>query len=92
MTPKEFEAIVAEAFSLVPEKFRSKVKNVALLVEAEPDEATRKAEGLGQGDTLLGLYRGIPRTERGDGYGVGPTMPDTITIYREPIFEEARHE
>jgi predicted Zn-dependent protease with MMP-like domain len=92
MTPKEFEAIVAEAFGLVPEKFRSKVKNVALLIEAEPDAKTRAEQGLGPEETLLGLYRGIPQTERGEGYGVGPTMPDTITIYRGPVLEEAARE
>jgi predicted Zn-dependent protease with MMP-like domain len=92
MTPKEFDAIVAEAFALVPEKFRSKVKNVALLVEAEPNDEVRRENNLGPGDTLLGLYRGIPQTARGDGYGVGVTLPDTITIFRDPILEEARYE
>ncbi len=92
MTPKEFETIVADAFALVPEKFRSKVKNVGLLIEEEPDDETRKEHNLGPGETLLGLYRGIPQTARGDGYGIGATLPDTITIYREPILEEARHE
>ena len=90
MTPKEFETIVGEAFLLVPEKFRAKVKNVALLVEDGPSDEVRKEEELSDGETLLGLYKGIPRTERGDWYGVGPTMPDTITLYRLPIPEEAK--
>ena len=38
---------------------------------------------------MLGLYHGIPLTERGSEYGVGGTMPDTITLYRLPILEEA---
>jgi predicted Zn-dependent protease with MMP-like domain len=80
MKPEEFEALVAEAFTLVPEKFRSKVKNVGLLIEDDSPEH------------LLGLYRGIPATERGEGYGVGMTMPDTITIFREPILAAAAHE
>ncbi len=92
MTPQEFDALVAEAFALVPEKFRAKVKNLALLIEEEPDEETRKEHGLKEGETLLGLYRGIPQTERGDSYGVGPTLPDTITVYRLPILEAAAHE
>jgi predicted Zn-dependent protease with MMP-like domain len=89
MTRDDFEQVVAEAYALVPEKFRAKVKNVALLVEDEPDEETREAEGLGEEDTLLGLYRGVPMTERGEGYGVGMTLPDTITIYRLPTLDEA---
>lgn len=92
MPPKEFETLVTDAFALVPEKFRAKVKNVALLVEEEPNDETRKENNLGPEDTLLGLYRGTPRSERGEGYGVGPTMPDTITVYRLPVLEKAAHE
>jgi predicted Zn-dependent protease with MMP-like domain len=92
MNPKEFEALVADAFQMVPETFRAKVKNVALLIEEEPDEATRKENNLAEGETLFGLYKGVPQTDRGDGYGVGATMPDTITIYRKPILAAAAHE
>ncbi len=92
MTPKEFEALVAEAFDLVPENIRAKVKNVALLIEEEPDAKTRRENNLKENETLFGLYRGIPQTERGDGYGVGNTLPDTITIFRKPILEEAADE
>ena len=41
-------------------------------------------------ETLLGLSRGIPLSERGEHYGVGPVMPDVIVLYQEPIEEEAR--
>ncbi len=89
MTEEEFETIVAEEFTQVPEKFKALLTNVALLIEDQPDEITRKEHGLHDHETLLGLYRGVPRTERGEGYGVGMTLPDTITIYRVPILEEA---
>jgi predicted Zn-dependent protease with MMP-like domain len=89
MTRDEFEKLVEEGFLLLPEKFRARIKNVALLVEDEPSEVIRTQEGLGEGETLLGLYQGIPNTVRGDSYGVGPTLPDTITLYKLPIEEEA---
>jgi len=91
MTREEFEKLVEEGFLLIPEKFRARIRNVALLVEDEPSEEIRKQEGLDEGETLLGLYQGIPNTARGDTYGVGPTLPDTITLYKLPI-EEAAHE
>ncbi len=91
MTREEFEKLVVEGFLLLPEKFRAKIRNVALLVEDEPSAEVREQEGLGEGETLLGLYQGIPNTARGDSYGVGPTLPDTITLYQFPI-EEAAHE
>ncbi len=92
MTKQEFEKLVADAFDQVPEKFRSKVKNVALLIEDEPSEEDLKENGVPQGGTLLGLYKGVPLTERGEGYGVGMTMPDTITVYRNPIIRMAAEE
>ena len=85
MTREEFEKLVQKGFLLLPEKIREKIKNVALLVEDEPPEEIRRREGLDENETLLGLYQGIPNTARGDSYGVGPTLPDTITLYKLPI-------
>lgn len=82
-----FERIAAEEFDRVPERFAKRLKNVALLVEDEPGEEVRKEEGLGPGETLLGLYHGIPATERGDFYS--GVMPDTITLFRRPLLAEA---
>jgi predicted Zn-dependent protease with MMP-like domain len=90
MEPLEFMALVEEEFDAVPDKWKARLKNVALLVEDEPDAETRKLEGLEGDDTLLGLYRGIPHTARGVDYGIGDSfLPDTITVYRLPTLEEA---
>src|SRR3989344_8501860 len=89
MERKEFEKLVAEGFERLPQWVREKIKNVALLVEDEPSEEDRKAEGLSDEETLLGLYKGIPLSARGEHYGVGPTMPDTITLYQMPIEQAA---
>ena len=62
------------------------------MVEDEPSEEVRKLEGLGDDETLLGYYQGIPLAARGDHYGVGVTMPDTITIYKLPILEAAKED
>jgi len=90
MTREEFEQLVEEEFlNAIPEKFRPHIKNVAFLVEDEPSQEVRKQEGLLAGETLLGLYHGIPTPMRGDWYGMGTTMPDTITLYQWPIEEAA---
>ncbi|KKW41663.1 hypothetical protein A3I46_02365 [Candidatus Kaiserbacteria bacterium RIFCSPLOWO2_02_FULL_54_13] len=88
----EFEKLAQEGFLLIPEKFRERIHNVALLVEDEPSEEVRIQEGLASGETLLGLYQGIPATSRGDSYGVGETLPDTITLFKVPIEEAARED
>ncbi len=92
MHRKEFEKLVEEGFERLPEWVREKIKNVAVLVEDEPSPEDRKAEGLAEDETLLGLYKGIPLSERGDLYGVGMTLPDTITIYQIPIEEAAEED
>jgi predicted Zn-dependent protease with MMP-like domain len=89
MKREEFEKMVAEGYDQLPEWVRQKINNVALLVEDEPSKEDREAEGLSDGETLLGLYKGIPLSARGEFYGVGMTMPDTITLYRLPILQAA---
>ncbi len=89
MMGEEFENMAEEGFLRLPRWVQEKIKNVALLVEDEPSEEVRKRERLGEGETLLGYYQGIPLSERGDMYGVGITMPDTITLYIKPILEAA---
>ncbi len=88
----DFEKLVAEGYEQLPQWVRNKIKNVALLVEDEPSREDRRAEGLADDETLLGLYKGIPLSERGENYGVGMTLPDTITLYQLPIVEAAKSE
>lgn len=89
MERRLFEKCVRDSFLLIPEKFRQKVKNLAFIVDNDVSDSVRKEQGLQDNETLLGLYTGIPLTERGVDYGVGVAMPDTIHIYQRPIEEEA---
>jgi len=85
----EFEKFVTEGYERLPKWVREKIKNVAVLVEDEPSEEDRKREGLSDDETLLGLYKGIPLSARGENYGLGMTLPDTVTLYQLPIEEAA---
>lgn len=85
MPDEQFEQLVEEGFMQLPAWVRERIKNVAILIEDQPSEEVRKIEGLDDDETLLGYYQGIPLTERGEHYGVGMTLPDTITLYRIPI-------
>src|SRR3989344_7002625 len=76
MDEEEFQYYVDEAVESLPREFRDKIENVEILVEDYPPPNYR--------GMLLGLYEGIPKTRRGH-YGVGPTLPDRITIFRYPI-------
>ncbi len=85
MTRDQFEELVEEGFEKLPLWVRERIRNVAILVEDEPSDEDRREQGLAEEDTLLGLYKGIPLSERGEHYGVGMTLPDTITLYQGPI-------
>lgn len=93
MTPEDFETLVAEVgLSPVPERFRNKLRNVAFVIEDDVSDAVRAETQLPDGETLLGLYTGVPQTERDTYYGVGVTLPDTITLFRLPILEVAEED
>ena len=92
MQRKEFEKCIEEGFGRLPERVRLKIKNVALLIEEEPSDEDREQHGLQVDEMLLGLYKGIPLSERGAHYGEGMVMPDTITLYRLPILEAAEED
>lgn len=70
--PRRFEQLVSEAIDLIPPDLYALIDNVVFLVEDE-----------GEFPDLLGLYDGIPITERAE-YGVGE-LPDRIFIYRRAI-------
>ena len=88
----DWDNMVEQGIAALPEKFREKFVNVAVLLEDEPSAEVRRREHLADNETLLGLYQGIPLSERGDWYGVGETMPDTITLYKVAILAEAGSE
>lgn len=83
MDRRRFERLVREALREVPEPFRSKLENVAVVVEEQPTPDLLASLGMSPTETLLGLYEGIPITERGDWYNL--VIPDRITIFRRPI-------
>jgi predicted Zn-dependent protease with MMP-like domain len=73
MSREDFEAAVADALDGVPEDLARQMRNVVILVEDDPPGGAR----------LLGLYEGTPLTQRGDGWA--GSLPDRITIFRNPI-------
>jgi predicted Zn-dependent protease with MMP-like domain len=73
----EFEGLVADALDRIPSSLGELIDNVAVVIEDRHES-----------EDLLGLYDGVPLTERED-YG-GLVVPDRITIYRLPICEICR--
>jgi predicted Zn-dependent protease with MMP-like domain len=88
VSDEQFEQLVEAAVAAIPERFASHLDNVAFLVADDPTreqiEAGYDLHGgeLHEGDTLLGLYEGIPLPERNDGYS--GVLPDVITVFKHP--------
>jgi len=81
MTRARFEELVTAALDDVPAELSALVDNCVVLVEDDPPA--------GDPD-LLGLYVGTPLTERGPGYTM--TLPDRITVFRNPTLAMCRSE
>jgi predicted Zn-dependent protease with MMP-like domain len=72
LTPPEFEELVADALDTLPPEVAAHFRNVAVVVADEhPDDPD-----------LLGLYEGVPLTERAYYSGA---LPDRISLYRIPL-------
>jgi predicted Zn-dependent protease with MMP-like domain len=84
MDLEQFENLVLEALESLPAEFRENLENVQVDVEEWPTRQDLIEAGLSphDGHALLGLYHGIPNTERGAFY-MG--LPDRISIYKGPI-------
>jgi predicted Zn-dependent protease with MMP-like domain len=82
MNDEEFEQLVGEAIDNVPEPYRSRLQNVAFIVEDEPSPEQRQKTGLHPYQTLFGLYEGVPLPQRG---GTTKLLPDKITVFKNPI-------
>jgi predicted Zn-dependent protease with MMP-like domain len=77
--------LVEAAVASIPAEFRERLDNVEFVVEEIPRGDEIPGEGI-----PLGLYQGIPLTERGGGYY--GALPDRIVIFRRPIEARARSE
>ncbi len=73
MPRERFEELVSEALDTVPSELLGMIDNCVVLVEDDPPP---------EDPSLLGLYDGIPLTQRDSTYTL--SVPDRITIYRNP--------
>jgi len=81
-----FEKLLEEAVRELPEEFRDKLDNVAIMVEDYPSQELLRRMELTDDDTLFGLYEGVPLTERG--FFGAPLHPDRILIFQRAIEDE----
>jgi len=89
MIKEEFEKIISDALADFPAYFLEKMKNVAIIVQDEPDEFQKRQLGYSSGNCLLGLYEGVPQIKR---YNYNKVAPDKITFFQNNIERIANHD
>jgi predicted Zn-dependent protease with MMP-like domain len=83
MSEEDFDRAVSDALDSIPPALAQRLSNVAVFVEEEYEPAPWEDP-----DTeLLGLYDGIPLTERAD---LPFQMPDRIVVFRGPLLRMCR--
>jgi predicted Zn-dependent protease with MMP-like domain len=80
MSREDFEAAVSDALDGIPADLAELIDNVVVLVEDDPPPGH---------PGLLGLYEGTPLTKRDSWWAAG-SLPDRITIFRNPTLHVCR--
>ena len=88
LTNHAFQLLVEQALEGLPEQFARYLDGLAVDVEPMPDQATLRSVGLTDPRALLGLYHGIPLTERS--VEQNTHLPDHIVIYQRNIERDCR--
>jgi len=79
---EDFVKVAEDAFDSLPEEFRSRIHNVAILVEDFPPNQLPPRPGH-QARLLLGVFHGVPATKRS--FFDVPMGPAHIVLYQKNI-------
>ena len=87
LTDEEFDALITRAMDELPQQYIEGLNNVAILYADDPDEYQAQKSHLDEHHMLLGLYEGIPLTQRGSGFS--GMLPDKITLFKNSLLAVA---
>jgi predicted Zn-dependent protease with MMP-like domain len=88
LSREEFCQLVARAIDSLLPAVAERLANVEIVVEDRPTSEELAMAETDPGETLFGLYTGIPLTKRSSSYGM--VLPDKITLYQRSIEEGCR--
>jgi len=83
ISEKEFDSIVKNAIDHIPEEIRRHLDNILITVQRHPSKEILEEMGMDPEEPLLGLYWGVPLTERS--VTSPPDFPDTIFLFQESL-------
>ena len=82
ISDERFHELIDIAFDKLPELHRDNIKNVAILQQDDPTPEQRVKLELRNDQTLLGLYEGVPLSQR---QGSTHIFPDKVTLFKGPL-------
>ena len=82
MTEDEFEQVILKALQQLPAEFVRALDNLTIEIRPRPSPSDLKEACVDSGDTLFGLYVGIPLPDRT--HFDTMSLPDQILIFKEP--------
>jgi len=86
VTREHFEELVEKAIGTLPDEYRERFTNIAVVVKDYPDKDERERSGA-RDDLLLGLFSGVPYPGKGGFFDLPSPLPDTITLFQRNIEE-----
>ncbi|MCE5329311.1 metallopeptidase family protein [bacterium] len=77
----KFEELIEKYLSVLPEKFKERLKNIGVVVDYE-NYSHKDPDDANPNELTLGLYQGLPNTEKPGHYR---NLPDKITIFKKSL-------
>ena len=90
LTDEQFDALITRVMDELPQEYITGLDNVAIVMADEPSAEQIEKMKLRHDTILLGLYEGIPLTQRGAGYTF--VLPDKITLFKHSILRVVQNE
>lgn len=82
VSDQKFEDLINLSIESLPRTHTRYLENVAILKEEIPSQQQREKSNLKDNQTLLGLYEGVPLSQR---QGSTKFLPDKITLFKIPL-------
>ena len=90
VSDETFDSLITQAMNELPQEYIQNLDNVAIVQADEPTEEQKQKMHIDGNHLLLGLYEGIPLTQRGAGYTF--VLPDKITLFKHPLIQVSADE
>jgi len=90
ISDQQFDALITKAMDELPQQYLKGLSNVAIVMADQPTAEQMTKMKLIHPHQLLGLYEGVPLTQRGSGWS--GMLPDKITLFKHSILNASRDE